>query len=216
MKKSNLVYGIIAIIVLISLVFSATFAYYTTTKSAGGKVNLNVTTPNASASFVSYSSDPLALNVTLDKMIQASTTASVVDNGVLVVEMASANTTEMYCTYDIDFVWDSQDKYTSPTTTLSGSYPFELSIQGSQVVTGDSNVNHTYNNKNLAETNLSTFTLTNNKAKLVSGATIYSSSTTATTATWTFTMKFYTLPTSQSALAGKTYLAHLTTSNVVC
>ena len=221
--KKNLVFMIVSAIVLLSVVISATYAFFVSGSiDTTNNTTINASTPNKMATFMSYSTNPLDLSIEINDMMEASTTAAKSDEGNIYVTMSSpTNNDTVYCTYSIDFVWDSTDQYTSSSMILNGTYPYELSISGSQSIMGDS-TGHVYDNKNLSETNLTALTWTGNagtvgrSARLVENAVIYSNSTTATTALWNFNLRFYSLPVAQSGLFGKTLSAHLVVSDVIC
>ena len=223
MEKKKIGLLISTVMLMLVLVFTATFAYFGMgTMNLTNIANLNVVTPTSMAAFTSYSNNSLSLSVELEDLMTVSPTP-VSDTGDLIVKLSapSANT-QMFCTYDIRYIWDTTDQYTSPTMTLNSTYPNELSIAGSVVATGDSYSGYTYTSKNLVEKDLSQFSWTGNAGTigryttLVSGAKIYSNTTTGTTATWTFTLNFYTLPSNQASLGGKNMAGHLQAANIVC
>lgn len=222
-KKNNAIL-ITTITLMLVLVFSATYAFFSTgTLNITNSSLLNTTLPSSTSTFTSYSNNPLALNVKLEDMVNASNVASVTDEGDLIVKLSSpAAGDQVYCTYDIRYIWDSTNQYTTPTQTLTSAYPFELSILGTATAVGDTTSSYTYSSKNLAENNLSSFTWNGTSgtagryATLISGAKIYSNTTSGTTVTWDFSLKFYTLPNDQSALVGKNYTGHLSAANIIC
>ena len=222
MKKKELIYTIIASCVLILLVSAVAYAYFGETINNENTVNLVITTPERLSSLTAYSTNPLSLNITADDLSEASTTAVKTDTGDIIVKLsAPANGQTVYCTYDIEFVWDTTDQYTTPSMTLNNDYKYEISLSGSQNIVGDLS-GHQYTNVNFTERDLSSFSWTGTagtigrKATIVSGATIYSNSTTDTTSTWTFNLNFYSLPVHQSSVLGKNLSAHLTVANIIC
>lgn len=220
-NKSNLILTAIALLTLLVVTVSATYAYFTSKAEINSTLKLNTITSSA-ATFTAYTLDQISLDVTADDMFTPSAIASKTDNGNVVAVLSSPmEGSTVHCTYDIELIWDTTDQYITPTATLSGDYQYEISLKGTQNVSGDT-TGHTYTVSSLNETNLTSFTWSGTagtigrKAKVITGAEIYSKSTSATTATWTFTVNFYTLPTDQSDLAGKSYGAHLAVTNVVC
>ena len=222
MNKKETVYSVIAMIILMVFIFIATYAYFAGIIQNDNIVNFNTTTPEALASFTAYSTNPLALNISLDDLSNTSTNAVKTDTGDIIVQLSSPSSSKtVYCTYDIEFVWDSTDQYVTPSMTLEGDYLYEISLSGSQSIVGDTS-GHEYANINFSETDLSTFSwngssgVAGRKAIIVNDATIYSRSATDTTATWTFTLNFYSLPVKQESVLGKNLAAHLTASNIIC
>lgn len=220
-EKMNKYTSIFAIIMLLIVTINATYAYFTSKIEVGNGAHLNVTA-TAAPTFMAYASDQLALNVTASDMASASNTPSVTDSASIIATLSSSdNSTTVYCKYDIVLVWDTENQYTVPTSTLTNEYKYEISLLGNQTVTGDT-TGHAYSVTKLNETNLTSFTWSGSagvigrNATVISGAQIYSNSTTPTQAKWDFTVNFYSLPTDQSALMGQNYGAHLAVTNVVC
>lgn len=221
MKKKNIILLILTIAFLVTLVVSATYAYFAGSSSQSN-ATFNTALPNKGI-FTSYSTDPLAFSLDAQDFDSASTTAKKTDNGNIIVDFISNNSNELHCTYDIRLVWDSTDQYISPSMTLpSNGYNYELSILGSRA-NSDSTSGHSYENKNLSEINLTnlnwegTAGTIGRYATLVSGAEIYNKSITISSrTTWTFTMKFYVLPSDQDIFENKNFAMHLQVANIVC
>ncbi|MBQ6841524.1 MAG: hypothetical protein IJO63_05365 [Bacilli bacterium] len=221
MSKTNIVVTGLALLMLLLVTVSATYAYFSGNQNLGNGLTVGAET-DAPASFTAYTADQIALNVSAEDMAVASTTPAVTDNGkVIALLSSSSEDSVVHCTYDIELVWDSTTQYTVPSMTFNSDYKYELSLKGTQSVSGDTS-GHTYTVTTLNETNLTDFTWSGSagtvgrKAKVVTGAEIYSKSLTATTATWNFVLNFYSLPADQDDITGKSYNAHLTVSNVVC
>lgn len=218
--KINTYTSIFAILMLLIVTINATYAYFTSKIDYGNGLSFNITTEDT-PTFTAYAADQLSLNVTAADMASSSTTASKTDTASIIATLASSSTSTVFCTYDIILVWDSANQYTTPTTTLTGDYKYEISMLGLQTITNDK-TGHNYSVTTLNETNLTAFTWTGTagtvgrSATIIKGAEIYSNSTTPTQAKWDFTINFYSLPTDQSALLGQNYGAHLAVTNVVC
>ncbi|MBE6155484.1 MAG: hypothetical protein E7164_01860 [Firmicutes bacterium] len=220
-ERINIPLTAISLMSLLFITISASYAYFSSKAQGDITVNTNVTTVDA-ATFTAYTLDAIELNVTSEDMFSSSTTPAKSDNGTIVASLASPQENiTVNCSYDIELIWDTTDQYTSPTTTLAAPYPYEISLLGTQSVSGDT-TGHTYTVSSLTETNLTGFTWNGTigevgrSAKVISGAQIYSKSLNATTATWNFTLNFYSLPTDQTAITGKNYGAHLAVTNVIC
>ena len=218
-NKTNIVLTCISLAVLLVVTIIASYAYFTSTANITNNLKMNTTTM-AAATFTAYAQDQIELNIGAEDMIEASSSPKKSDAGSIVAKLSSPEEgISVFCTYDIDLVWDTTDQYSAPTTTLSGNY--EISLLGSQTVSGDT-TGHVYNVNRLTETNLTDFTWSGTvgavgrKAKVISGAQIYSKSVAETTATWNFTLNFYSLSTDQSSIAGRNFGAHLAVTNVVC
>ena len=224
MKQKSMFLSYVTVIVVFVLVTSATYAYFATGSfNVTNVTNLNSEVINAKAAFTAYSNDAIELSVGLANLIVAQTNATVFDSGDYIVKLTSPVAgEEMQCTYDIDFVWDTTAQYTTPSMAFTATYPYELSVAATVVATGDSYSGYNYASKNVVERDLSTLSWTGNagtvgrKATVVSQAMIYTNTVAGTTATWTFNVKFYTLPVSQSTLLGKSLKAHLTAANIDC
>ena len=224
MKKNNYAIITITIIIMLIIILSATYAFFATNMSLINNVILNVEVPDASrATFTSYSTNPLQLNVEAANVLYPSTTATVTDTGDLIIKYSSPAANDEYeCTYDVLYVWDTNTQYTSPTVTLSETYPYEISISGMVSATGDSFSSYDYTSKNLIEKDLSQFSWVGTPssvgryAKIIEGAKIYTNSVSGTTVTWTFNMNFYSLPVSQTRFSGSILNAHIVTGNVRC
>lgn len=223
MQKQNTTLMVVTVIFMLFLIVSAAYAYFATNLAPINNVSVNTEVPSARATFTSYSTNPLQLNVTLDKLVVASTIATVTDTGDLIVKLSSPSAgQQMVCTYDVRYVWDSTNQYTTPSMTFTAKYPYEISLAATVSATGDSFSSYDYTSKNLVERDLSTFSWTGTAGTagryttVISGAKIYSNTTAGTTATWNFNMRFYTLPASQASLMNKKLLGHIVTANIQC
>ena len=224
MKKNSYSLIIVTIIIMLILIVSATYAFFATNISVVNNVALNISVSNASrATFTSYSTDSLQLNVTAANVLFPSASAMVTDTGDLIVKYSSPSANNEYeCIYDIQYVWDSTDQYTLPSMTLTTQYPYEISLAAVASATGDSFSSYDYTSKNLVEKDLSQFSWNGSAgtagryATIISDAKIYANSVAGTTVTWTFNMNFYSLPSSQVGFSGKTLLGHIVTGNIRC
>jgi len=222
-KKNNFIITILTIAMLLFITISATYAYFSSSQNMNNLV-INASMQANKASFTSYVSDQIELNVSSEYFVDPSTMPSVSDNGIIYVEFVSnSNEGNMHCTYDINLVWDSEQQYTAPSFPLpyEGGYNFELSILGNRYTENDS-TGVSYQNKDLNEINISNLSWIGEEgsigryAVIVDNAEIYSTGTTSTKTTWTFTVNFYTLPELQSGVMGKDFSAHLEVSDIVC
>lgn len=222
-KKYNTIYIGIILVGLFTLIVSSSYAYFTAITDLGNANALNFSTITPSApTFSSYSSKNLTLNVNAGDMLEASTTPVKSSEGELIVTLAAPNAgSTVHCTYDV--VLETSSKYkpsnTLPLTGYTG-YNYEISLKGERATTGDTS-GHTYVSKALSETSFGNYTLNANETNaktttIISGAEIYSKSTTATKTTWTFTMNFYSLPVSQNSIFGQNISAKVYVANVVC
>ena len=205
---------------LLVVTINATYAYFAGNQSLNTlKVEAHTDAP---ASFTAYTADQISLNVKSENMAIPSTTPTVTDNGKVIAMLSSSSEgSEVSCTYDIELIWDTTSQYSTPSMTFNNEYKYEISLLGSQSVSGDT-TGKIYPVTSLTETNLTNFSWSGSagaigrKAKVITGAKIYSKSLSATTATWNFVLNFYSLPTDQSGITGKNYGAHLAVANVVC
>ena len=219
-KDNKKIASLLGAALIFVLTINAAYAYFTSQIEIDNGTIINVNAP-VMPTFMAYASDKLELNVTSSDLLEANALPVVSDNASIIASLSSANGDTIHCKYDIIIAWDTTNQYTVPTTTLSGEYKYEISLQGKQTISNDT-TGHTYSVTQLNETNLTALTWVGNagtigrKATLIQGAEIYSNSTTATQAKWDFTINFYSLPTDQSALLGKNYSAHITVTNVTC
>ena len=220
-NKTNIFITGLALLMLLIVTISATYAYFDSKFASTNALNVSASTSDA-ATFTAYTVDQIEFTVTADDFFEPSPNPSKSDNGQVVAKLSSpVENKTVYCSYDIDLVWDTENQYTSPSMIFNNEYKYEISLLGNQSVTGDT-TGYVYSNSNLTETNLTDFTWSGDigsigrSAKVVSGAKIYSKSMNPTTVTWNFTLNFYTLPEDQSAIMAKNYGAHLAVTNVVC
>ena len=222
MKKSSYTLIIATIAIMLILVVSATYAYFTTSISITNNLAFNIEVPNARATFTSYSTNPLSLSVGLANVLIVSSSASVTDTGNLIIKLSAPSGTQVHCKYDIKYVWDSTNQYSTPTMTLNTEHPFEMSLTATATATGDTFSSYSYSSKNLVEKDLSQFSWSGSagsagrNSTIIADADVYANNTTGTTVVWTFNYNFYTLPSNQSTFAGKQLLAHIETSNIRC
>lgn len=222
-KKTPILIG--TVLFLTFLVASATYAFFATSAQITNNLVFEAIFDSTTPTFTASVEKDLNLQVYATDMLQHSSTSVKSADGIIKIDaLASKDDADMVCTYDIDLVWDS-DGYV-PSTTLPAEdqetgtiFPYELSIKGTRVVTGDDG--YTYTNKDLAEKNISDIEFTivgdEKRATIISGAEIHNKSATEKTlTTWTFTLSFYSLPVTQDALLGNTYSGHLVVTNAVC
>lgn len=216
MKKSNVVFLMLTIIVLIITVVGATFAWFSAsvTNSATTAVNVDAT---AAGVFTSVSGTAIDMDITGNIMASSASngnTAVVSKTGTIKVTYTAGDTSGSRCTYNVVLNKNTASTY-SPTsyyTSNKTTYKFEFSVQAS--------INGTYHGSGTApskaETNMSDLTFSSNVATLISGASIQSKSTSAVTDTWDVTLKFYNLPGDQNTLAGFKWYGTIGIANVQC
>jgi len=219
-KRNTLLLTVIAVATLLVAVVGATFAYFASATDTANTLAMNVTTMANNSSFTATATT-LAVSVTADEMLQSggdnTTDEGKTSSGDLIVDFASAaNGTEMFCTYDIVFTWGSEDKYQAHSAKNTESLK-EFTIQATPAHTGDGSAKNS-NGTNLIEVEKDFVEVVGNadSKELITDATIYSTSTTASRTTWTFTAKFYNLATDQSDLAGMNYVGNFAVTGVQC
>lgn len=213
--KRRVIYVYLFIFMLLLITISATYAYFNNDIKNTNSLFVDIEAGTAPA-FTAYTIDQITLDITGSDLLETNISPVKSDNGRVVATLTSGKEGELvYCTYDIELVWDSIDRYTFPAGILDDTYKYEISLMASQTVVGDT-TGHNYLINSLNETNLTDFSWENGNANVIRGAEIYSNSTIATNVNWDFTLNFYALPTSQNALMGKNYSAHLGVTNVVC
>lgn len=222
-KKNSFLLTIIAVATLSVAVIGATFAYFASTINEGTGATFTANTAPMNSAFTAVGTN-CSLTVTADKMQQADAGAANVaatssSCSVTVSYASSVANTAMYCTYDVYWDWTGT-AYTAHSPVSAGSSTKytgnEFTVQGTATsapaVAAGQNV---LTNNISSEKDWTTVTTSTDPIKVGSG-TIWSNSTSATTHTWTYTMKFYNAPAYQNDLAGKTFTGKFYVQNVVC
>ncbi len=211
MKKNNIILMSIAIVMLLTIITFATYAYFSTgNMNITNVANANTVTERNNMVFDTLGGEML-LNVTASNMVQAKQGNIAAENNTTLTVNFTTNTDySMVCTYDIVYEWTSSDKYTTHTSGVSSN---EFTIQGT--LANNAHVSEGTNNIK-SETDLSTLSYTNYVASVVSGAQIDGTGSTTSTAVWTLTSKFYNVNADQSALSDKTYEGRFKVVNVSC
>ena len=214
-KKNTLLLTVIAVATLLVAVVGATFAYFGSFQATvDDKAAVNVTTGNVQASTFITTGGELILDVPGSDMIRGQNPAAVsvgtkTGNANLVVKLNYPDTaTQMTCTYDIMFEYDSGSAVygdsTTPVTANTENKEFTYTLTPSEGITVEGAYVAT------SETDFSKFnTATNGSAKKVASGTITATGTkpeTAATQNLLADVNFYNFPTiDQSTLAGKTF-----------
>lgn len=215
MNKKNTAIIWITIMVFLSLVGYATYAYFAVGNlNVTNVANLNGVSEKNNMVFMTIGGG-MNLTMTAGDMGVGKAGNMVANNTTTLKVEFTANTTyAMVCKYDIQFIWTSTtaNRYTAHSTGVSNGTK-EFTIQAT-MATG-SHVNQGTNSisteKDIAE-------VVGNVASkvLITDAKIDSTSTTKNTATWTLTSKFYNVNADQSGLAGKTFDSKFAVTNVRC
>ena len=214
-KKNTLLLTVIAVATLLVAVVGATFAYFGSfTATVNDKAAVNVTTGTVAASTFITTGGELILDVPGSDMIKGTGGATEVGNKTgsanLVVKLNYPDTTtQMTCTYDIMFEYDSATTGIygageTPVTANTENKEFTYTLTPSEGITVEGAYAAT------AEKDFSIFsTATTGSAKKVASGTITATGTnpeSAVTQNLLADVKFYNFPTiDQSALAGKTF-----------
>lgn len=212
MKESNkntIVLTIITIAVFLVAVLGATYAYFATEKNIGSSINANVGTAASMYSFSASSNDRIEMNIGYNQMSEANVSTEKIasDNATLNVSLASPKDDMLTtCTYDIVWVWDSENTYTTPD---GGTLPINkdgqtYNYEFSTMIDGQN------------ETDISNLEANNSKLILKKGASIRSTSTTPITKAYDISTNVYNLPIDQTKLFGKNFSAHITVENLNC
>ena len=218
-KKNTLLLTVIAVATLLVAVVGATFAYFGSfTATVNDKAAVNVSTGNVQASTFITTGGALSLNVPGSVMTKGEEGVPVESVGTkngsanLVVKLNYPDTaTQMTCTYDIYFVYDSGSavygETATPVTTGTNSKEFTYTLTSSD--TTNLKVAEAYKT---ADSDFSVFNTAKAEetAILVASGTITATGTTAETGPVTQNLladvNFYNFPTiDQSKLAGKTF-----------
>ena len=211
--------SIFASVFLLVIVIGASFAYFgsfNVNLNNNVAVNITASTPGT-ATFVS-SSATLNLQVPAANMSQtvvANATAPVLaaeSTANMNVSLTSGSTgVSITCKYNVYYEYSGSNVYGATATPKTTGATKEITMQVAATVGGTNNYS--------AETNFDTGngkTWASNKATLITNATITNASTTATTQTLSFTMRFYNFNADQNKLAGKPFIGKIYAEKTNC
>ncbi len=211
--------SIFASVFLLVIVIGASFAYFGSFNvNLNNNVAVNITASSpGTATFVS-SSATLNLQVPAANMSQtvvANATAPVLaaeSTANMNVSLTSGSTgVSITCKYNVYYEYSGSNVYGATATPKTTGATKEITMQVAATVGGTNNYS--------AETNFDTGngkTWASNKATLITNATITNASTTATTQTLSFTMRFYNFNADQNKLAGKPFIGKIYAEKTDC
>lgn len=211
--------SIFASVFLLVIVIGASFAYFGSFNiNLNNNVAVNITASSpGTATFVS-SSATLNLQVPAANMSQtvvANATAPVLaaeSTANMNVSLTSGSTgVSITCKYNVYYEYSGSNVYGATATPKTTGATKEITMQVAATVGGTNNYS--------AETNFDTGngkTWASNKATLITNATITNASTTATTQTLSFTMRFYNFNADQNKLAGKPFIGKIYAEKTNC
>lgn len=213
MKSNKTYFIIIVVVIFLTLVGMATFAYFSVgTFNVTNVANMNLVTEGSNMVFVTQGGE-MSLNVTMTNMQKShanNSTAIASNSTTLKVDFTANTSYAMVCTYDITFTWVSTDKYKAHSSGVtSNEFTIQATLATNSHVTAGTNSISTEKDIVTAVGNVDT-------KVVVTGAKIDSTGTTKNTATWTITSKFYNVNAAQTAVAGKTYQAKFHVTGVAC
>ena len=197
-KNSTMVLTIISIIMLLAMVISITFAYFTANTAVSSNLSVTATVANiTSPVFTATSSGNLTLNVTTADMLETenSVVAASTSSNINVTLIGGSSTYAVTCSYD--FIWTNTGTVYTPTNSSVTEYTIGIVDESNNVVKAETKVN----------------SLTSGSA-IVSGLTITSTGS-LTTKVYTITAKLYNLNIAQT-IYNNTYTSTIKAANVVC
>lgn len=197
MKKQKVLYIIIIIIVMMATIVGISFAYFMANTNAINVTNVNVTFQDGVVANFHVSGDAdIQLNVLGANMLSGTVNTAAATNTVN-MNVSLQSDTEVYCTYDVVWNWDTNsDNYQLTETQNSDN---EFTVSGT---TGTLNI--------------SEIQVPNFSSRLVLGTFNIAANNTTTLQTWQFTGKFYNINANQDAHAGNTYKGKIGVENAVC
>lgn len=211
--------SIFASVFLLVIVIGASFAYFGSFNvNLNNNVAVNITASSpGTATFVS-SSATLNLQVPAANMSQtvvANATGPVLaaeSTANMNVSLTSGSTgVSITCKYNVYYEYSGSNVYGATATPKTTGATKEITMQVAATVGGTNNYS--------IETNFDTGngkTWASNKATLITNATITNASTTATTQTLSFTMRFYNFNADQNKLAGKPFIGKIYAEKTDC
>lgn len=227
--KTNII-SLFAGILLLLIVIGASFAYFgsfTVNLNNNVAVNINSTSPGTST----FTSTSAELNLQVPAANMSQTVVNETNNVVLAAEssatmnvslLAGKDITDgvpLNCLFSIYFEYTGDNVYGDSNTPKTTGATKEITMQISGKVSGDGEgddgAGYYWNEPNFDIGNGMPWS--NNKATLIPSAYIANySSTTPTTITFTFTMRFYNLNADQNALAGKPFTGRIYAEKKQC
>lgn len=227
--KTNII-SLFAGILLLLIVIGASFAYFgsfTVNLNNNVAVNINSTSPGTST----FTSTSAELNLQVPAANMSQTVVNETNSVVLAAESSATMNVSLLagrditddnafgCIFDIYFEYTGDNVYGDNNTPKTTGATKEITMQTSWKISngmGDFDGNNYYN----YETNFDIgngMPWTNNKATITNGFWIKNySSAVPTTATFTFTMRFYNLNADQNALAGKPFTGRIYAEKTEC
>lgn len=227
--KTNII-SLFAGILLLLIVIGASFAYFgsfTVNLNNNVAVNINSTSPGTST----FTSTSAELNLQVPAANMSQTVVNETNNVVLAAESSATMNVSLLagrditggvpfnCLFDVYFEYTGNNVYGDSNTPKTTGATKEITMQISGKRSGDSEGytggGYYWNEPNFDIGNGMPWS--NNKATLISDAYITNySSTTPTTITFTFTMRFYNLNADQNALAGKPFTGRIYAEKTQC
>lgn len=242
-KKAKILIIITILLFMVSVV-GASFAYFISSVDINANLNLNVATADRMYQFIADSNDSINLDISFNDMSAFNVSKNVLKSSTANINVSLASSSEdvlTTCTYDIVWVWDSEDKYTSSDaelpyivdedlkTTFESECPEsadkDLCLTQTAETQGiDLSAKEYYPYEFSTkvdedrEYDLSTLTkgIKDNSVIIKKGAVINSRSTTPITKTHQIGVNVYNIPVDQNNLFGKKIKAHITIENVSC
>ena len=203
LNKENIIFSIISLLVLITTIFSLTYAFFSANVTSSASLNVVAGMNSAATPILTVTNDGnLAANITGFDMLQGdanNTTASRTSNQYLTVSMIGGSVSrQASCTYDI--VWTAGSTVYTPSSGRGNLKELTLKITDSSGVPV------------LYETNIDSLTSGN---AVATNLTITSNGT-LTEEVYTVTMSIYNLNINQDGLKNKTYTGEVSIDNISC
>ena len=229
-SKNAKVYLAITIGLFLVAVVGATYAFFATTQATQSRLNVYVSTNAESYALTGTTNGSIEINVNSTVMMESKVSGEAIasDTADLDVHLVSpADGIKTTCTYDIIWIWESSETYTTPDGYLGdvyknadgeicgqyneatcngelvGSYPHEFSIAVSNGVR--------------EETDISQLERTGNKVLVAEGVEISTTDASVGTDTrYTMQMAIYNIPYDQTNIKAKNFKGHFAIENVNC
>lgn len=213
-KKQILIYIISIITFLIIAIAAASYAYFASqTDSTNANFNVQTQTAGATA-FTAYSSGAISLDATAEKMRDDNISTVAVDKANATIFIKVENDNEdltSVCNYDIIWVWDSDDIYTSSSVTLpytgwdDNIYPFEMSVSLTDNTTGQKK----------RERDLSVLNWNDKNAAIIANESIIATGK-KSEKSYTIEVSIYNIPIDQLVFYDKFFQGHIEVRNNAC
>ena len=229
-SKNAKVYLAITIGLFLVAVVGATYAFFATTQDTQSRLNVYVSTNAESYALTGTTNGSIEINVNSTVMMESKVSGEAIasDTADLDVHLVSpADGIKTTCTYDIIWIWESTETYTTPDGYLGdvyknadgeicgefnestcngelvGSYPHEFSIAVSNGVR--------------EETDISQLEKNGNKVTVAEGVEISTTDASVGTDTkYTMQMAIYNIPYDQTNIKAKNFKGHFAIENVNC